>query len=62
MFTSAERAHVVHALMTHAALPLLLEGLFLEDVRLAFSSLLTEGHREIRSAQLKPTEPTLFHH
>lgn len=61
MFTSAERAHVVHALMTHAALPLLLEGLFLEDVRLAFSSLLAEGHREIRSAQLKP-EPTVFHH
>lgn len=50
-FTSAEGADVVHALTAHAALTLLLEGLFLEDVRLSLPRLLTrktQTHREMR--------------
>jgi len=44
-FTSAEGAHVVHVLTTHAALPLLLEGLFLEDVGLSLPRLLTHKNK-----------------
>jgi len=39
--TSAEGAHVIDALPTHAALPLLLERLFLEGVGLSFYRLFT---------------------
>lgn len=40
-FTSAEGAHVVDVLTTRAALSLLLEGLFLENVGLSLPRLLT---------------------
>lgn len=43
--TSAEGAHVIDALPTHAALPLLLESLLLEDVGLSFACLLTNTHK-----------------
>lgn len=40
--TSAEGAHVVHVLPAHAALPLLLEGLLLEDVGFPLNTLHTQ--------------------
>lgn len=47
-FTSAEGAYVVDILATHAALPLLLEGLFLEDVGFSLPRLLTHTQRKMR--------------
>lgn len=47
-FTSAEGAHVVYVLTTHAALSLLLEGLFLENVGLSLPCLLTNTQKVFR--------------
>lgn len=52
--TSTEGAHVIHVLPAHAALPLLLEGLFLEDVGLPLHRLHTEK-REIRHKLTRTT-------
>lgn len=59
-FTSAEGADVVHVLAAHAALPPLLEGLFLEDVGLSLSPLHTHTRKNEIQAQLETrysTEP-----
>lgn len=45
-FTSAEGADAVYVLTAHNTLPLLLEGLFLEDVGLSLAPLHTHRHTQ----------------
>lgn len=52
MFTSAEGADVVDVLTAHAALPLLLKGLFLEDVGLSLPPLHTHAKTHTREDEI----------
>lgn len=52
--TSAEGAHVVHVLPAHAALPLLLEGLLLEDVGFPLNTLHTQKGEKLAFYQNGP--------
>lgn len=45
-FTSAEGADTVYVLTAHTTLPLLLEGLFFEDVGLSLPPLHTHTHTQ----------------